>query len=253
MSKLAKVSINLLLLTFIFLLLPFNFSLVYATATVHCIWHATYFDVIFVNNYGRSQIDYQYPPDIITRANVVMQLDSLFRTLRKEGKLEHFKRWLLMDDYMKNYSVDDGSFIIEGKKVYINLTDSVAINKALKKLWGIENVTISLNKRAGMWLFSLHVGLSETRLGARYFPHGGYIYERPDSTLLWLQCHPDPSAAHSWYQHETDGYYHMYTGLYLSKQNVIKAQRLLLEHSNLKTTIVSQYITSAIIKKYAFQ
>lgn len=225
----------------------------YATATVHCIWHAAYFDVIFVNNYGHSQIDYQYPPDIVARANVVMQLDSLFRTLRKEGKLEHFKRWLLMDDYMKNYSVDDGSFIIEGKKVYINLTDSVAITKALKKLWGIENVTISSNKRAGMWLFSLHVGLSETRLGARYFPHGGYIYQRPDSTLLWLQCHPDPSAAHSWYQHETDGYYHQYTGLYLSKQNVIKAQKLLLEHSNLKTTIVSQYITSAIIKKYAYQ
>jgi len=245
MSKLAKTGINLLLL-------PFNLSLIYATATMECKWHAAYFDAIFVNNYGGDNRQARFADDVAVRVNTIVRLDSILKSLRRQGKLEHFKRWLLMDDYMKNYSVDDGSFIIEGKKVYINLTDSVAINKALKKVWGIENVTISSNKRAGMWLFSLHVGLSETRLGARYFPHGGYIYERPDSTLLWLQCHPDPSAAHSWYQHETDGYYHQYTALYLTRKNVLEAQRLLLEHRNLKTTITSQYITSAIIKKYAY-
>ncbi len=245
MSKLAKICINLLLL-------PFNLSLVYATATMECKWHAAYFDAIFVNNYGGDNRQARFADDVAVRVNTIVRLDSILKSLRRQEKLEHFKRWLLMDDYMKNYSVDDGSFIIEGKKVYINLTDSVAINKALKKLWHIKDVVISPNKKAGMWLYSLHVGFSKTRLGARPFDHGGDFSKRPDSNLLWLTCEGGFSIAHHWFQHETDGYYHQYTGLYLTRKNVIEAQRLKLEYSNLKTTIVSHYITSAIIKKYAY-
>lgn len=253
MNKLAKISVNFLLLTFTFLLLPFNFSLVFATDTNECKWYAAYFDAIFVNNYGGDNRSARFADDVAVRVSTIVRLDSILKSLRRQGKLEHFKRWLLVDDYFKNYSVATGSLLIEGKNVYLRLTDSIAINKALKKLWHIDDVVISPNKKAGMWLFSLHIGFSRTLQGSRRLAHYFKYGERPDSNLLWLQCESSGYSSHHFSQHETDGYYHMYTGFYLSKQNVIKAQRLLLEHSNLKTIIVSQYITAAIIKKYAYQ
>jgi hypothetical protein len=70
-----------------------------------------------------------------------------------------------------------------------------------------------------------------------------------DSNLLWLKCEGD-ATPHHWYQHEKDGYYHKYTGLYLTRENVLKAQKLLQEHCNLHTTITSHYATSAIIRRY---
>lgn len=145
---------------------------------------------------------------------------------------------------------------IKGRRVHLSLIDSVALNNALKKLWRIDDVVISPTRQTGVWFFSLHVGLFKSEQGAQAFIEGDDIidqHERSDTNLLWLKIEGDLCSSHHFYQHETDGYYHMYTGLYLSKQNVINAQRLLLEHSNLKTTIVSQYITTAIIKKYAYQ
>lgn len=50
MSKLAKISINLLLLTFTFLLLPFNFSLVFAQAP----------DTLWTKIYGGDSADFAY-------------------------------------------------------------------------------------------------------------------------------------------------------------------------------------------------
>lgn len=76
MNKSTKVSIKLLLLTFTFLLLPFNFSLVYATATQECRFHAAYFDVVFTDNYGSSTEDI-YTSDVAARVNVIVQLDSI--------------------------------------------------------------------------------------------------------------------------------------------------------------------------------
>ncbi|MCK4251263.1 hypothetical protein KAX97_07430 [candidate division WOR-3 bacterium] len=237
--------------------MPFNFSLVYATATQECRFHAAYFDVVFTGNYGSGAEDI-YTSDVAARVNVIVQLDSILRHARRQGKLEHFIRWQLNDHYHGNVILlgvrsAPGAMHIEGRKIHLSLIDSVALNNALKKLWHIKDVVISPNKKAGMWLYSLHVGFSKTRLGARPFHHGGDFSERPDRNLLWLKCEGGFSIAHHWYQHETDGYYHQYTGLYLTRKNVLEAQRLLLIHRNLKTTIVSQYITSAIIKKYAFQ
>ncbi len=241
----------------IFCLIVLILPSLHATSTMDCQWHAAYFDALFMGNYGSGACE-KYADDVVNRALVVMQLDSIFKNLRREGKLKYFRRWVLVDVYMKCYKWEKGVGIvprdswIEGDSVYLCLTDSISINKVLKKLWHIEDVVVSPNRSAGMWLYSLHVGFSKTRLGARAFPHGGYVHERPDSSLLWLQSNSDPLAAHCWYQHEIDGYYHQYTGLYLTTKNVFEAQKLLLENRNLKTTITSHYVTQAIIRKYAY-
>lgn len=208
--------------------------------------------MIFVGNYGSGG---GYTQDVVGRANIVISLDNMLRDLKQKGKLEHFKRWVLIDDYTKSYAYFNGKTTpgplrIEGSKAYLCLTDSVLINDALVKLWNITDFTISPSKQSGMWLFSLHVGLSSTRLKARPFPHGGYVNERPDSNLLWLKCEYG-EIPHHWYQHERDGYYHQYTGLYLTTDNVLNAQKLLQEHCNLNTNITSHYVTPAIIRRYA--
>ncbi len=232
---------------------PFSFS--HATATQRCKWHAAYFDVLYINNYGSDDRAERFVNDVATVMNVVLRIDSFLKNLRHEGRLEHFVRWQLVDDYAGNFRIEPGSFLIEDRKVFLRMTDSMAINKALKKLWGIEDVVIDPSKRAGMWLFSLHVGLYKTRKEAQAFIEGDDIidqYDRPDSMQLWLTVEGDLVSSHHFYQHERDGYCHTYTGLYLTSQNVLKAQRSL-EIRGVKTTIVSQYVTPAIIKKYAYQ
>ena len=234
-------------------LLPFS---LHATQTMECGWSAAYFDVLFVNNYGGDDRLERYVNDVAVRTNVIIRLDSLLRSLRKEGKLVHFRRWTLIDSYTKQFSFATakttfGMCLDEDTDVFINLTDSISINRALKQLWNIQDVEISPNKQAGMWLYSLHTGLSKTRSGVRSIRHSSSLSERPDRDLLWLKCEGGFSVAHSFFQHETDGYWHAYTGLYLTTKNVLEAQRLLLENNNLKTTITSHYITPAIIKKYA--
>ncbi len=232
---------------------PLSFS--HATATQECKWHAAYFDVMYINNYGSGDRAERFVNDAATVMNVVIRIDSLLKNLRHEGRLKHFVRWQLIDDYARNFRIEAGSFLIEERKVFLRITDSIAINRVLKKLWGVEDVVIDPSKRAGMWLFSLHVGLYKTRGAAQAFIESDDIidqYYRPDSMLLWLTTEGDLVSSHHFYQHETDGYWHTYTGLYLTTKNVLEAQRLLLEHNNLKTTITSHYITPAIIKKYVY-
>ena len=235
-------------------LLPFS---LHATQTMECVWQAAYFDVLFVNNYGGDDRFERYVNDVAVRTNVIIRLDSLLRSLRKESKLVHFRRWTLIDSYTKKFDFataksNFGMCLDEDTDVFINLTDSISINRALKQLWTIQNMEISPNRQAGMWLFSLHTGLSKTRSGVRSVHHGSDLSERPDRHLLWLKCEGGFSVSHSFFQHETDGYWHTYTGLYLTTKNALEAQRLLLEHNNLKTTITSHYITPAIVKKYAY-
>ena len=232
----------------------FTGKLIFATETVYCYLHCAYFDVEFVGNYGGGEGE-RFTEDVVKRANIVIALDNLLRTRRREGKLEHFTRWILVDDYTKCYDHRNGrktpkQIRIEGKNVFFCLADSNSVNEALGKLWDISDLTISPSKQSGMWLFSLHVGLSRTRLQARPFPHGGYVNERPDTALLWLRCEYS-EIPHHWYQHETDGYYHQYTGLYLTRENVVQAQELMKRYCDLNTNIVSHYVTFAIIRRYA--
>lgn len=229
--------------------------LVFATETVDCYLHCAYFDVKFVGNYGGDDRGERYTQDIVRRANIVIQLDNLLRARRREGKLEHFRRWHLVDDYTESYTYvngrrEPGKVRIDGESVFLCLTDSVSVNKLLQRLWNVSDTIISPNTRSGMWLFSLHVGMANTYLTARPFFHGGYVSERPDSAFLWLRCESS-EIPHHWYQHETDGYYHQYTGLYLTRENVVKAQELLKKYGDLNTSIVSHYVTPAIIRRYA--
>ncbi len=43
----------------------------------------------------------------------------------------------------------------------------------------------------------------------------------------------------------------IYMALYLTRETVVEAQELLHKYSNLNTSVVSNYVTSAIIRKYA--
>lgn len=242
----------------IFCTLPLTVG--YATATQECRFHAAYFNAVFTNNYGHVDRAEWFTRDLSARMYVIVRIDSLLRSLRREGKLEHFVRWEIIDHYVANLKLfgkqqpTPGSIHIEGQKVYLSLIDSVAVNKALKKLWHVADVVISTRKSAGMWLYSLHIRLFSDR--KRIMP---YIerdvfnqYERSDTNHLWLKIEGDLVSTHHFYQHEKDGYHHMYTGLYLTTRDVLEAQRSLLEQYNLKTTVTSHWITPAIIRKYAY-
>ncbi len=75
--------------------------------------------------------------------------------------------------------------------------------------------------------------------------------KRPDSSLLWMRCESGfGGPPYIWYQHETDGLYHLYTGLYLTIQNVLEAQKLLKDYYHLETTITSQYLMPWLLKNY---
>ncbi|MGB3479319.1 MAG: hypothetical protein WBB67_09175 [bacterium] len=246
-------SISLLILL---LLLVLPAKSIYAADTVYCKWHAAYFDLIYVNWYGDgdSLETERYLRDVMIRSYVSIRLDSLLKALNNQGRLKDFKRWTLIDDPHLSYQhfgdSDPGDINIEDSKAFLCFADSIAINKSLKELWKIEGIKIDSNKKCGMWLFSLHLGTYKDQTRARQLPDTVWISQRPDSNLVWLSVEKNLWVCHAFYQHETDGYYHRYIGLYLTRQDVIKAQKLLFEQLGWKTTITSQYITPSLLRKY---
>jgi hypothetical protein len=224
-----------------------------ATATEFCNFHAAYFDAEFVGNYAFVEEE-RFLSDVVSTAGVIIRLDSLLRNRRHEGTLDHFIRWRLVDNYMKRYSIEKASYIIEGRNVYIRFDDSVAINKALKELWHIYDYTLTVREQVSVWVFSLHTGFSHLEhVAKRLIGKNGVDYDRPDTNLLWLKIEGDLWSSHHFYQHEKDGFWHVYTGLYLSQQNVMAAQNLLLERYGLNTTITSHKLRPTILKRYAYR
>jgi len=221
-----------------------------------CFWHAAYFDAEFIGNYG-IEIDSIYRNDVTTRAHVVMQLDSIFKELRQQGNLPRFKRWFLVDHYHVSYDYVNNKKLpceirIQHDTVYLCMIDSVSINEAMRKLWNINDVIVSPNKQSGMWLYSLHMKVTKSRWPARNYPDTLENNLRDDRKLLWLYCENAYSYAHCFYQHEIDGFFHQYTGLYLTTANALQAQSTLYEHYGIQTTITSQYVTPVILRKYVW-
>ncbi|HEC77645.1 MAG TPA: hypothetical protein ENI34_00705 [candidate division WOR-3 bacterium] len=229
--------------------------MLYATSTMRCFWHAAYFDAEFIGNYG-SGMETMYRNDVVARAHVVMQLDSIFRDLRQKGKLPPFKRWILLDHYYVSYDYVDGKRLpckirIQHDTVYMCMIDSVSLNQAMRQLWNIPDVIVSPHKESGMWLYSLHIKTTKSRWHARNYPDTLDEYPR-DRDMLWLFCENAYGYSHCFYQHETDGFFHQYTGLYLTTANVLQAQELIREHYGINTSITSQYVTPAILRKYVW-
>lgn len=239
------------------LLLVLPLESISAADTAECKWHAACFDLVYVNWYGRDLMeDERYIRDVMTRSYAVIRLDSLLKALNHQGRLRSFKRWTLIDNPHLSYQhfgdSKPGDLHIEDSKAYLCFADSVAVNRLLKELWNIEGINISPSRQCGMWLFSLHFGAYIDQAKARQYPDTLWISTRPDSNLAWLSIERDMWVRHAFYQHETDGYFHRYIGLYLTRQDVIKAQKLLFEHLGWKTTLTSQYVTPEILKKYAY-
>ncbi|UCG31325.1 MAG: hypothetical protein JSV53_05460 [candidate division WOR-3 bacterium] len=233
-----------------FFVVPF---LLNATASEYCNFHAAYFDAEFVGNYAFVEVE-RFLNDVVRTAGVIIRLDSLLGNRRHAGTLDHFVRWRLVDDYMKRYSVEKGSYIVEGQNVYIRFDDSVAINKALKELWQISDCALTVGGHTSVWMFSLHTGFSHLEhVAKRLIGKNGVDNDRPDTNLLWLRIEGDLWSSHHFYQHEKDGFWHVYTGLYLTQQNVTAAQKLLLERYDLETTITSHKLRPAILKRYAYR
>ena len=229
-----------------------------ATVTMQCRWHAAYFDAEFWGNYGRGakEEEDRYFRDIIHRAQIIMQLDSTLRALRRQGKMEHFKRWFLCDLYMRCYDYKDRKLAPrtpwhEGDTVFLCITDSLSINYVLEKYWGQKDIIISPGRQSGMWLYSLHTIFSKDRYRARQYPDTLMSPSpRGDSAFLWLCIDGGIPVKHNFYQYEIDGYYHQYTGLYITTADVLNAQTLLFQKYGIKTTITSHYVTPVILRKY---
>jgi hypothetical protein len=115
--------------------------------------------------------------------------------------------------------------------VFFDFTDPVIIRKALAKLWNIIDTGFSVTEPAGQWMYALHIAVGKNArsvYGALKGDIYDRYYERSDTNYLWMTCESGvDSLPYFWSQHETDGFYHLYTGLYLTTENVQEAQKLL--------------------------
>jgi hypothetical protein len=220
-------------------------------------WHAAYFDAVYVDNFG-SDLETYYPQEVLKRIYFVIRLDSLLRATRQQGELEHFTRWRLIDDYTKSYNYANNKHMSKlinpsGTEVFFSFKDPVIFKDVLAKLWNITDTGFNVTEPASQWMYSLHINVNQNAIDTDSFlkVHGNEYGVRPDSLYLWMTCEtglgPHP---HIWSQDETDGFYHLYTGLYLTTKNVQEAQKLLKEKYTLETTITSQYVTPGLLKKY---
>ena len=71
-----------------------------------------------------------------------------------------------------------------------------------------------------------------------------------DEVPLWLSVEYDEGYPNTWYQHEIDGHYHRYFGLFLTLKDVRAAQEWFLKNLVLKTTITSHFLTESLLNKY---
>ncbi len=242
---------------FLITLITIPLSLLSGTVTMWFKWHAAYFDADFVVNLG-SDLEEHYPRIVIDRANVIIRLDSILRT----KKPERFYRWHLVDDYMKSYDfINDKPYSKSikptGIDVYFDFTDPAMIKDALAKLWGIDDTILNITAQAGQWMYALHLSTSkeicfiDSILTYNKWEGLDRYDKRPDSSLLWMRCESGfGGPPYIWFQHETDGLYHLYTGLYLTTKNVQEAQKLLKDQYHLETTITSQFLTPWLSKNY---
>lgn len=219
-------------------------SLLFATATEECYFNAAYFNATYINNYGGDERTKNFVKDAIKVANVIIRLDSLIKNYVRGGLIKNYLQYELIDNYTGNFRIPKGSYIRSGKEIHLRLTDSIAVNRILKDLWEIKDYTISPNVVASVWLFSLHIGMSKTRETIIALIESLNIdYDRPDTELLWLKIEGDLCSPMVFYQRETDGFYHSYAGLYLTKGNVMHAKELIEKKYGIKTTITSHFIT----------
>jgi len=226
-------------------------SIITATATEECRWNAAYFNATFVANYGDYDRVENFVKNAIRVTNVVVELDSLLKDLARNGKLKNLRQFELIEHYCINYKIQSGNYLQNGDTIYIKFADSIAINKAIKTIWSVDDFVFSPNMPAHAWIFSLHIGLSKSLEKIQTFIDSTEIdYARPDSNLLWLIVAGDIWSSHLFYQYERDGYFHIYTGFYLSKNKVIQAQKLIREKYNLNPVIMSHLIIPDILKKY---
>jgi len=234
-----------------FFIITFVPTIITATATEEGRWDAAYFNATFVANYGGDDRVENFVKDAIRVTNVVVRLDSLLKSLARSGKLKNLRQIELIEHYCVNYKIQPGNFLQNGDTVYIKFSDSVAINRVIKTIWDVEDFIFSPNTPAHSWIFSLHIGLSKSLEKIQAFIDSIEIdYDRPDSDLLWLIVEGEIWSSHLFYQYERDGYFHIYAGLYLSKNKVIQAQKLIREKYNLNPVITSHLITPDIVKKY---
>jgi hypothetical protein len=221
-----------------------------------CSWHAGYFTAVYENWYGYDTLeDKRYVKDVLERSHIIIKLDSVIGNLQHNRKMPDFKRWTLIDHSQARHKLfgdqtPSGKVHIKGDSAFLCFTDSTSVNVALVKLWDIRDVTFRPSNKAGTWMFSLHIGAYEHKDQARNYPDTVWVTQRPDAGLLWLTIERDVWASHMFHQHETDGYYHRYTGLYSTHKNVQRAQELFEQEYGLKTTITSQYISPKILGRY---
>lgn len=223
----------------------------YATATMECHWKATNFEARSMRNYGNYLGSEKiFKQNIVEECRVIIRLDSLLNHLRRAGRVTAEKRWILYDHYIRGRKTHGNE--ICGDTVYLCLTDPVSVNSALRELWGITDHSLSPSPVSAKWLFSLHIGTFASRDAAWAVLDRSRLSRgsRPDKDLLWLTVEGDWSSSHSFIQHETDGYWHLYTGLYSTKNNALKAAKVWQEILGRKVVLVSQYLTPNIIGQY---
>ncbi len=229
-------------------------SVLHGAGTATCSWKAGYFNAFYQSWYGHGSEDEKQRiiKEIMNRTWVIIKLDSLIRSYKNADRLSSFPRWTLIDNGSERYRLfgetKPGTVSIKGTRAYLNLADSQAASKALVQLWGIESCTVHIGEPSGTWLYALHSGTYDSQLRARFTSQNLNF----DDLHLWLSTEYDEGSPNTWYQHETDGYYHRYYGLFLSSKDVYEAQEWFLKKLGWKTTITSHYLTTALLKKYVF-
>ena len=240
----------LFLMKYLFLLfIVTHFPILYGAGSVYTTWKAGYFNASFQSWYGHGFEDEQQRiiKEIMNRTWIIIRIDSLVRVNKKADLLSPFPRWTLVDN---GHTTKSGTISIQGTKAYLNLADSLTVISALTRLWGIKPYAMRIGEPSGIWLYSLHYEIYDNHFKARglddTLTRGCRLEELP----LFLYAVYDAGFQNTWYQHEIDGYYHRYFGLFISNKDVLIAQDWFLNNYGWNTTITSHYLTPAILKGY---
>jgi len=216
------------------------------TAGGTCVWNFNFFKAEY-NTYFGHGFEEEFAKKIYIRT---IYLLNIYKTFKENGI---FTKFLWFERYYRKPE----SYKISNDTLYIrSLKDTLLIKKIFKEVFNIEIKNFKRFEKKPFYVFSLHIKcsndpskLKDILIRDTVFNCYARDSEESDKKELFIYACSDYMHPLSFYQHEKDGYWHLYTGFYLKLQNVKKAKKIW-ERYFKNVSIVSFPLTYRYIAKY---
>lgn len=211
------------------------------TVTMTCEWKFTFFKAIFVNNYGSEEFEKRFTRDVYIRT---IYLLNMYKNLKESKRFYHYL-------WYENYSLGIKDYKVSKDTIYIeNLTDTVIIKEIFDKKFKLKISNFKKFEKEPFYVFSLHLAMYPLNkyLEGLQFIDTLYLSEY-DREFLFIYTEGGFATPLGFLQEETDGYFHLYRGFYLTRKNVERAKEIWKEKFN-KVSIVSFPLNYKFLKKY---